>query len=690
MSTSENIDIRFNVITDALDRASSKLQSMGSSISGLGMKLTAGVTAPIAGLALFGLKYNSTMQDLQTSFKVMLGSQEKAIAMTDKLNKMGSETPFESSQLAEYTKTMLAFGYTESNVLPIMSRLGDISLGNNEKMSSLTRTMGQINALGKLQGGDLNQLIGQGWNPLNEIMKKTGETTEKIRKRMSEGKVTYKEVEDALISTTSKGGTFFNGMAEGSKTLSGMISTLKDNFSMLIGDLTKPIFDKLTQILPKVISFIGMLQEKFKNLSPSMKTAILAIGGIVAAIGPILIVVGSLVGVLGGAIAGISAIAGALSAITPIVLGVASAIPVVIAQFIAISAVFAAVGTAIVYVLQKTGALSQIFDILKTTFNTVKTVIQDVAKNAFEKLKFAISSIKSVLDDISRVMKPFINDTLKQAKPIIQEIVKAFGELGNVIINNFGPGIKQVKEMWDKVFPYLVPVLKVVFENVKNIIITALNVIKTVINIATSLIKGDWSKAWEGIKNITSLLLDNMRTNISNVFNLIINSVSSKFNSIKSSISSAMNSAKNIVSSVMGTIRSLLSSFSFPKIKLPHFSIKGKFDLASLSVPSLGVNWYAKGGIFNSPNIIGVGEYGQEAVLPISKLDQIMANALSKSIDIQGRARNNLSNLRHGDNYNNNSASNNNSKNVNINYSGSTGTDDKNRLANMLRAAGVY
>ena len=145
--------------------------------------------------------------------------------------------------MANYTKTLLSFGYTQKNVLPIMGRIGDISLGNNAKMASMTRTMGQINSLGKLMGGDLNQLINQGWNPLNEITKKTGESMAEVRKRMSQGKVAYKEVEQALISTTSKGGQFYNGMAEGSKTLSGMISTLKDNFSMLAGELTKPIFD---------------------------------------------------------------------------------------------------------------------------------------------------------------------------------------------------------------------------------------------------------------------------------------------------------------------------------------------------------------------------------------------------------------------------------------------------------------
>jgi tape measure domain-containing protein len=570
MSTVDNIDIKFNVITDALDSAANKLQSIGSSISNLGNTLTNSVSKPIAGLAEFGLKYNSTMQDLQTSFKVMLGSQEKAVAMTDKLNKMGAQTPFETAQLAEYTKTMLAFGYTENNVLPIMSRLGDVSLGNNAKMSSLTRTMGQINALGKLQGGDLNQLIGQGWNPLNEIMKKTGETTEQIRKRMSAGKVTYKEVEDALVSTTSKGGQFYNGMAEGSKTLSGQISTLKDNFSMLIGDLTKPIFDKLQQILPKIISFVGMLQEKFKSLSPAVKTAILVTGGIVSAIGPLLAIGGTIITFIGGIIGGISSIVGVIGAISasPIIGTVAG----IVAAVGALVGVFAVVGTAIGYILVKTGALKQIMDIAITAFNTAKPIVIDLAMNAFAKLKQFIGFVKGALDDVAKVAKPFINDTLAKAKPVIQDIVQALGKFGQAWISFVGEKIKEFKRIWDSVFPYLAPVLKVIFENIKNDVMTALNVIKTVINVATAIIKGDWGKVWEGIKTIFSSILDTIKTNTGNTFNLIKGAIVKVFTEIKNAIVAKLsewwNAIANVFNSILSTIINICSSIKNKAVEI--------------------------------------------------------------------------------------------------------------------------
>ena len=58
----------------------------------------------------------------------------------------------------------------------------------------------------------------------------------------------------------------------------------------------------------------------------------------------------------------------------------------------------------------------------------------------------------------------------------------------------------------------------------------------------------------------------------------------------------------------------------FPKIKLPHFSIKGKFSLDPPSVPSLSVSWYAKGGFFNKPTVLqGLGEAGPEYALPLNE-----------------------------------------------------------------------
>lgn len=104
-----------------------------------------------------------------------------------------------------------------------------------------------------------------------------------------------------------------------------------------------------------------------------------------------------------------------------------------------------------------------------------------------------------------------------------------------------------------------------------------------------------------------------------------------KFNDIKEGIVDKINSAKEGVSTAIEKIKGFFNfKWELPKIKLPHFKISGKFSLNPPQIPHFSVDWYKQGGIFNTPSIIGVGEAGQEAVLPIEKLSGIMTDALKK------------------------------------------------------------
>lgn len=91
-------------------------------------------------------------------------------------------------------------------------------------------------------------------------------------------------------------------------------------------------------------------------------------------------------------------------------------------------------------------------------------------------------------------------------------------------------------------------------------------------------------------------------------------------NWFKNLFDDAMENAKNIVSSGIDKLKSFFNfDWSLPKIKLPHFNISGSFSLMPPRIPSFSVDWYARGGVFNSPSIIGVGEAGQEAVMPLER-----------------------------------------------------------------------
>ena len=125
--------------------------------------------------------------------------------------------------------------------------------------------------------------------------------------------------------------------------------------------------------------------------------------------------------------------------------------------------------------------------------------------------------------------------------------------------------------------------------------------------------------AWSGIKSTIGGAVDGMKSKVVGVWNSIKSTTSSVFNAVKSAIMSPINSAVNLVKGAVAKIKGFFSGLhiTMPDFKLPHLTISGKFSLAPPQIPSVGVNWYAKGGVFNTPTTIGVGENGSEAVMPL-------------------------------------------------------------------------
>lgn len=139
-------------------------------------------------------------------------------------------------------------------------------------------------------------------------------------------------------------------------------------------------------------------------------------------------------------------------------------------------------------------------------------------------------------------------------------------------------------------------------------------------------------KNWDVIKAKLTALKDWF----AKTFDAIKNKTVAVFNAIKNAIMTPIRTAVDFVRNMINKIKGFFNfKVSLPHIKLPHFSIKPKgwklSDLLKGSIPHLGISWYAQGGIFNSPSVIGVGEAGPEAVLPIEKL-QVMLGSMADDI----------------------------------------------------------
>ena len=149
-------------------------------------------------------------------------------------------------------------------------------------------------------------------------------------------------------------------------------------------------------------------------------------------------------------------------------------------------------------------------------------------------------------------------------------------------------------------------------------------------------IKNVAGKAWEGIKQTVVGLVVGIKDGIIGAFKKIGEVLKTIITTWYSVITWPFRKAWEVIKKIAKKIKDVFNfDFKLPKIKLPHFKIKPKgwklSDLLEGSIPSLGIDWYAKGGIFRSPSVIGVGEKGPEAVLPIEKLQE-MLGAMADSI----------------------------------------------------------
>jgi len=220
-----------------------------------------------------GVEYNASMQSYLTNFKVMLGSEEQAAAKLAEIRKMEASTPFSLDDLTDGTQTLLQFGIAVDDTTGVLQQLGDISLGNADKLQTLVRAYGKMSSAQKVTLENVNMMIDAGFNPLNQICTATGESMADLYKRISDGKVSFAELESAVSSATSQGGQFYNGMLEASQTFSGRMSTLKDNVSALTGELTGGLFEALGELVVKVneaaVSFLDD-KEKMSQLKDTL------------------------------------------------------------------------------------------------------------------------------------------------------------------------------------------------------------------------------------------------------------------------------------------------------------------------------------------------------------------------------------------------------------------------------------
>lgn len=201
--------------------------------------------------------YQKSMEYYTTSFTVMTGSADKASETVKKLADIGATTPFDMPQLADATSLLMNFGFSADDAVDSMMMLGDISQGNADKLNTIARAYGKMNSAQKVSLESINMMIDAGFNPLQEISEKTGESMQSLYDRVSKGKMSVDEITESMKRSTAEGGKYFQSMDAQSQTLDGRLSTLSDTINSKLGEALQPILQKAAdEWIPNVTNAI--------------------------------------------------------------------------------------------------------------------------------------------------------------------------------------------------------------------------------------------------------------------------------------------------------------------------------------------------------------------------------------------------------------------------------------------------
>lgn len=262
------------------------------------------------------------------------------------------------------------------------------------------------------------------------------------------------------------------------------------------------------------------------------------------------------------------------------------------------------------------GILAEAINTVMGVLEVVVPILLDIGEAVLPALSGALDFVIGALDFVANAfdgLSGIVEVVISWLRPLYEEIApfisQYFQELGNVL-TELGDGFTQLGEMARNKMEQLQQWLQGMPDRIKNFFSHFAADMGEKFESAKEKMKDAFQKAQDFIKGVPDAILG--------FFGNIAADIGAKFDAVKEAIISPIEAAKNAVGDAIEAIKGFLSqSLPHPTIKLPHFSISGEFDPLNGKLPSLSVSWYAQGGIVDGATLIGAGEAGAEAIVPL-------------------------------------------------------------------------
>lgn len=436
--------------------------------------------------------------------------------------------------------------------------------------------------------------------------------------------------------------------ARESDGLENVMGNLKQSGTNALAALGQPLLEMLIPVFQALGDIIKGVADWFGTLPGPIKEFIVMIGGVVTAVGFLAPIFLSLQAIF------TTSIGAMITAALPII-GTAAAIAAAVAAVVvilkylwetnegfrnAVTAVWEAISSVINTVVGEiSNFIMSIFGTVVTWWTENQELIRSITDAVWNGISAIISSVMTVIGPliegewnniqiITSTVWEVIKTVVETAINVVLGIIKAVMQ---IITGDWSGAWETIKSVGETIWNGIASVIGTIFNGIAQLLSNIWNTISTVASTVWNGIKSTLSGIFDGISSSVSSVFNGIRDTISNIWNSIQSTASSIWNGIKDTIGNAINGAKDLVGSAIEAIKGFFNfEFRWPHIPLPHFSITGSLnpvDWLSNGLPSIGVEWYAKGGILTKPTVFGSngnslmvgGEAGNEAVLPLNE-----------------------------------------------------------------------